>query len=474
MNLKHQIFTPVNIVKKMLDQINYCTNVYGKKVLESACGDGSILIPLVKRYIDLCIKENYTLSQIKKGLEEDIYAIEIDTYYYKKCLHNLNILIKNYGIKSVKWNLYNLDSLRHNWDFKFDYIIGNPPYIRYHDIKTEDREFLRHKYKSCAKGNFDYYYAFIEESINCLSEEGKMVYLIPNNIFKNVYASTLRNIVKEKLTKIYDYTQEKVFSDILTSSAIILIDNTVNNKYLKYYNVFENNSIFVDKSLLGEKWVFSGVGDCKQTKYKFGDYFEASMTIATLLNEAYILKDSIELKDFYVVNEYKIEKSLVREAASPRSLYYKKNEKIIFPYYYEDGELRRYSPKLFETQFPYATQYFKKFEAKLLKRKVSANVYWFEYGRTQALHHLNQPKLLLSTVITKEVKVYELDKYTIPYSGIYITPKSGVGLKVAKVVLESNEFYEYVKSIGINANSNSMRITAKDIKNFPVDEKYLM
>ncbi|WP_157417362.1 hypothetical protein [Bacillus cereus] len=105
MNLKHQIFTPENIVNEMLEQINYRTGVFGRKVLESACGDGSILIPLVKRYIDSCIGEKYTLVEIKKGLEEDIYAIEIDTYYYEKCLYNLDMLTAEYGIKDVKWNI---------------------------------------------------------------------------------------------------------------------------------------------------------------------------------------------------------------------------------------------------------------------------------------------------------------------------------------------------------------------------------
>ncbi|MFB5689920.1 Eco57I restriction-modification methylase domain-containing protein [Bacillus cereus] len=472
MNLKHQIFTPENIVNEMLEQINYRTGVFGRKVLESACGDGSILIPLVKRYIDSCIGEKYTLVEIKKGLEEDIYAIEIDTYYYEKCLYNLDMLTAEYGIKDVKWNIYNLDTLKYKWDFKFDYIIGNPPYIKYHDIKMSDREFLRGKYKSCSKGTFDYYYAFIEDSINCLSEKGKMIYLIPNNIFKNVYASILRNMIKEKLIMICDYTNEKVFSDILTSSAIILIDNDKDEKYLEYHNMVKDETILMDKSVLGEKWIFTKINAIEQTKHKFGDYFEASMTIATLLNEAYLLKDYTILKDFYVINGYKIEKELVRGAASPRGLYYQRNEKIIFPYYYQNEELRRYSPEIFEALFPYATQYLKTFEDKLLNRRVSANVYWFEYGRTQALKHLNQPKLLLSTVITTEVKVYELEKDTIPYSGIYIIPKLGMDLNVAKVILESDEFYEYVKSIGINANSNSMRITAKDIKNFPVNEKY--
>ena len=72
---------------------------------------------------------------------------------------------------------------------------------------------------------------------------------------------------------------------------------------------------------------------------------------------------------------------------------------------------------------------------------------------------------MLSTVITKEVKIYELSSDTIPYSGIYITSDEN-NLNRAKEILESKEFLQYVKDIGINASGESIRITSKDINNY--------
>lgn len=152
---------------------------------------------LVERYILSSINEDYTLDEIKMGLENDIYAVEIDPNYYEKCLKKLEDLSGKFGIKEVDWNIINEDSLKLSWDMKFDYIIGNPPYIKYHDINKTEREFLRNKYKSCTKGNFDYYYAFLEEDLSNLDENGKMVYLIPSNMFKNVHADILRNMIKK-------------------------------------------------------------------------------------------------------------------------------------------------------------------------------------------------------------------------------------------------------------------------------------
>ena len=66
----------------------------------------------------------------------------------------------------------------------------------------------------------------------------------------------------------------------------------------------------------------------------------------------------------------------------------------------------------------------------------------------------------------RTVKVYELDENTIPYTGIYIVPKSNMPLSQAKEILESESFLSYVKRVGIHANGTSMRISISDVKEY--------
>lgn len=469
MNKKCQVFTPLENVNYLLDSIGYLKNIYGKKIIENACGDGNILKEVVRRYIIEGLRINNTISQIKAGLQRDIYGVEIDSYHHSNCLKNLNDIALEFGIEDVKWNILNNDFLKQKDENKYDFVVGNPPYINYRDLDEETREFLNKNFKSCRYGKFDYCYAFVEASLISLKPDGKLAYLIPSSIFKNVFAQELRNIILTSVIKIIDYTTKKLFEDALTSSAILVCSKNSNTDEIEYEDIANNQCIRMKKLFLQNKWVFTSNNVRISSNKRFGDLFTASISIATLFNKAYIIKEYTEDKSYFIVGENRLEKTIMRNAVSPRSLNYDRKELILFPYAYDANGLKRYSRVEFEKEFPEAVKYLMNFQRELGERKSDKSIEWFEYGRTQALAHLNQPKLLMSTVVTKTVKVYYIDKKSIPYSGIYIIPKSNLPLSKAKEILESEKFLDYVKGIGINASGSSLRITAVDINNFELE-----
>ena len=80
------------------------------------------------------------------------------------------------------------------------------------------------------------------------------------------------------------------------------------------------------------------------------------------------------------------------------------------------------------------------------KRDADKSAQWFEYGRSQALTHINQSKILISTVITGKIRAYPLETDEIPYSGLFITVKDrpdALPLTEAMAILNSTEFFEY-------------------------------
>lgn len=443
-----------------------------EKILESACGSGNLLKLLVNRYITDCLKNNFPLSKIIKGLESDIYAFEIDSVHHNDCINELNSLVKQYGICEINWQIYNENVLEHDFNINFDFIIGNPPYVTYQELNNSEREDIKERFKTCSKGKFDYCYAFIEHDLNLLSENGYMSYLIPSSIFKNVFAHDLRNFIKPYLIEIHDYTTIKLFPKVLTSSAIIVCKKTNNvaSNNIKYNNIATKDINIINKDRLSEKWEFN---IAKSGEIEFSAYFKASIVIATLLNKAFILDGFIREGNFFTNGSDKIEAEIVRPTASPRTLHYNNTANIIFPYKYINDELTRYSNDQFQRLFPHATTYLTKFKEKLEARDADKNASWFEYGRSQALKNINNYKLLTSTVITNTVKVYELQKEIIPYSGIYITQVGGLPLEHAKQILESDDFFDFITNRGIYANGSSIRITARDINSYTFNKNII-
>ncbi|MCI8521491.1 MAG: SAM-dependent methyltransferase [Clostridia bacterium] len=469
---KCQIFTPEEQVNQMLDAADYSNDIVGKKVLENSCGSGRILKQIVRTYIQCSQRRRLSRDKIKEGLENDIFAYELDKNLIRKCKRNLNEIAEEYNIFGVKWNIKCRDFLAVKKMVSFDYIIGNPPYIAYHDLELGVRKYVKENYETCKKGKFDYSYAFIEKSYKNLSQGGKLTYIIPSNIFKNVFAKELRDLVKMDTISIIDFPDEMIFEKVLVSPAIITIEKGANTKYLYYSR--NGKRMQIDKDTFEEKWVFSNnMNHTKKTGFRVGDYFQVSSTVATLLNKAFVLKNAKIENGYYMVQEHRLEEAIVKKATSPKTQKYKKNiEHIIFPYYYsENGGLCKYNIEDFETRFPGAMEYLNEFIEELEKRDVDSSAKWFEYGRSQALKNMNQPKIMISSIISDCTKAYLLDADTIPYSGLYIIPKKEKTLEELLPQLNSVAFKTYASAVGVCVSGTSKRINPGDIENFVVEYK---
>lgn len=465
MDFRCQQFTPNKISNNMLDIIDYKRNLFGKKVLENSCGQGHILKIVVSRYIIDAKKSGYSNEEVKRGLESDIYGAEIKKDTYKVCIENLNNVAKEYDIYDVEWKVFNRDILREKINIKFDYVVGNPPYISYKNLKEKERLFIKENFETCKYGKPDYCYAFIENAINYLKDNGKMVYLIPNSIFKNVFAKNLREFILKHLIKVFDYPNQKLFENALTSSAIMLLKKNSNKTIFEYRNITDNVVQFINKNSLNDKWIFeNNVAKVDIEDICFGDYFKAAITIATQRNDVFVVDPNKQ-------KELGLEKALMRPAISPRNKKYGKQEYIIFPYKFENDNIVKFFEKDFKNKYPNIYKYLLENKEKLISRSSDEKSQWFEYGRSQAIQNMNKKKLLISTVVTNRVNVYELKEEEIPYSGIYIIANRGYNLEIAKNILESKKFYEYALKIGTPVSGKSIRITASDINEFRISKE---
>ena len=463
-----QISTPEQYVDKLLDDVGYIKHIYDKSFLENSCGEGNILRGAVRRYIKSALSEGYSDEEIKKGLENHFVAYDTDPECVIRCIQSLNSVVEEFGLFNVNWNVTQCDYLKCKAQ-EYDYIVGNPPYITYHDLTEEQRAFLRLNFSSCKKGRFDYCYAFIEAGIRDLSPAGKLAYIIPYSILRNKFAESTRNLIKSKLTKLTDYKGIEVFPSIVTSSISIICDSQGSDGF-EYENVFFNKTTKMKKDTLQEEWIWETTNEGER---KFGDYFKVSNSIATLLNKAFIFDIDKFDEDFYYVKQYKIEKNIVYSAISAKTCKsnkgaHPKRKGIIFPYSISGSKLDHYDEIEFRKLYPECFKYLQQFSEELLNRKVNPGVKWFEYGRTQGIQHVFEDKLVFSLVITNSINLYDADSRSIPYAGAYIRvkPNSGMTLEKAREILQTKEFLSYVKSKGTPTTTTSYRLSVKDIEEY--------
>ena len=139
-----QVFTPEWIVNEILDSSGFNKdNLVNKRIIDPACGDGAFLKIIVERIIDFLLKENIPDDKIKTYLENHVYGIEIDGTEFNNCLLNLNKIIKEKLDNKLKvnWKIFQDNTLTRYKNFVgfFDFVVGNPPYIRIHNLDKETR-----------------------------------------------------------------------------------------------------------------------------------------------------------------------------------------------------------------------------------------------------------------------------------------------------------------------------------------------
>ncbi len=198
-----QFFTPIPIAEKMARWI-----LNGKsdslEILEPAFGLGV--------FSRVLLHENPNV--IITGYDIDDVIIEKAKKYFSK-FDNISILKKDYMIN--------------DWDKKYDGIICNPPYFKFHDYdnKTILNE-VKKNIKCQLSGFTNLYTLFLLKSLHQLKKNGRCAYIIPSEFLNSDYGMYIkREILKTKTLRhiIVVNFEESVFDDAQTTASLILCSN---------------------------------------------------------------------------------------------------------------------------------------------------------------------------------------------------------------------------------------------------------
>ncbi len=226
------VFTRREVVDFILDLAGYTADqpLYKKRVLEPSFGAGDFLLPIVERLLSA-----WRISRPKASAFEDlsnaIRAVELHHDTFRKTYSAVVELLTCEGMQATtardladRWLLQG-DFLLAPLDGEFDFVVGNPPYVRQELIPAPLLTEYRIRFETMYD-RADIYVPFIERSLKVLSAGGALGFICADRWMKNRYGGPLRSLVSESFhLKIYvDMVDTPAFhSDVIAYPAITII-----------------------------------------------------------------------------------------------------------------------------------------------------------------------------------------------------------------------------------------------------------
>lgn len=472
-----QVFTPAHIVEFMLDNIGYTAHgeILNKTIYEPSFGQGVFLFHIVDRLIGRAAAGNVPLVVVSELLNINIHGVELDEALYKETVASLNAHVQSKGIAPPQWdNLIQADALGHYPVKPFDFIVGNPPYIRTHNLTDEMRENME-RFAITATGTPDMYVTFMEYGLSVLKPGGKLSYIVPNSWLKNTSQKVFReHVFGERLVEsVHDFMSEKVFSTVGTYTAVVVLSE--GNSYLNYSQKeagsWVTSAIPYEELIEGETWLFQSptnqaiLKTNRAQKRTFGDVCVIQNALMTMRNGIYLKAAAAGVEEDVL---YDAVKASTFKGGPAR-------DSILFPYKDAGGVISPYSEDELRASFPKAHAYLVENQEELLARKRDVSADWFHYGRSQGVALLPTKRKIvfrqhLSDSLTK-MDVHILPESTLVYAGWFIMEKEGSGysLEDIKEVMESEEFCTVMRLMGKDMSGGYKELYSKHLKAFGIN-----
>jgi adenine-specific DNA-methyltransferase len=411
-----QIYTPNFIVDKVLDDVGFVGHdIICKRILDPACGDGQYLIEIVKRIIGVSKPEDLTYNL------SFVYGWDIDPIAVLECKRHLNRLVEGLGI-TIDWNISVCNALEklprlnlfNERPCLFNFIVGNPPYIRIQHLEKENRNFIQKEYSFCRKGSTDIYIAFFELALNLLNDEGICGFITPNTYFYTETANELRAKLWDGklLRKVANYGAIQIFDNATTYSAITIFGRGCRDsfKFEEAYTAYDffEKKIFFEQVFHGDPWQLTATKHIDKAGRKLKEMCRIQVGLTTLCDKAYFLtlKDSIDKYSVVyskLTGLVKIESAILRpiiKASRYRSSGHIIKEYALFPYELINNEYKVIPEDRISQEYPLAYQYLLDVKSNLDSRDNGKlnSVAWYAYGRNQGINIPRSKKILFSPI----------------------------------------------------------------------------
>ena len=231
-------------------------------------------------------------------------TLPVDAYEIDGHIFSSAVIARPNGV-----NLRNEDYFASDWNAKYDAIICNPPFLKFHDYDNATYiPDVNSHLGTKLNGFTNLYTLFLLKSIAQLQEGGRLAYIIPSEFLNSDYGVEVKHALIKSNTLhhiiVIDFT-ECAFDDALTTACILLCERTTVSASVRFSLVnsieglntclseyMEYNTSELDANIKWKTYYEEG-NSCKYNHLvPFSKFAKVSRGIATGANGFFTLKPS--------------------------------------------------------------------------------------------------------------------------------------------------------------------------------------
>jgi|GEM_PF-829410 len=464
--------TPKNIVEFMLDNVRYTgSEITSKKILEPACGSGRYISAIIKRFIVNIEDSSSFVTLITESKSITAYDLNPLNIFVSKIVVLMNTVdyfpsIQHKDLLKIFSGLpfYTKDALRCEHSI-FDFVVGNPPYIRLQNLEEETRNYIKENFES-ATGRFDAYVCFIEAAVNSLKPGGRFSFITSNKFLTTNYGLGIRKYLSENLSieLLLDLSDTKYFEAavlpvIITGVKLkfpinnkvtfcqVKVDTSLNVNHSYVEDIFKHinskiksdsshsgkyvinngrNDIPVSISVMkieiptnGKQWNFSAENNSilkkkieSHCEHRMSDFFDICVGIKSTadtvfvkpLTEKFLSVSKLELDLIHPLIQSQNVKRWKLEWSSNNP----KDRYILYPYVNKNGSTEVVDIK----DYPQVMKYLNENQTVLKSRKYLTNSrtrFWYEIWVPQSFEKFNRNKIVTKDIVSHNTFAIDFD-----------------------------------------------------------------
>jgi hypothetical protein len=198
------IFTRENVVNFMLDLVGYTPDydLFACSLLEPSFGNGDFLVPAIERLLKSRARALASghrvgsMNECIRGVELHGKTFELTRGRVVGLLERHEFTYRQAEEVADAWLIHG-DFLLADLTKGFDFVVGNPPYVRQELIPAPLLLEYRRRF-STLYDRADLYVPFVERSLSLLADPGQLCFICSDRWMKNKYGGPLRDFVSSR------------------------------------------------------------------------------------------------------------------------------------------------------------------------------------------------------------------------------------------------------------------------------------